>query len=61
MSLILALIIITALAFAVLVVAFPVTRSPLWDILPAYTLHTLGFILVVLSLVGAIGWISGLM
>lgn len=61
MSLIFTLIIITTLAFVALVVAFPVTHSPLWDFIFIHTLHALGFIIVVLGLVGAIGLISGLL
>lgn len=61
MSLISTLITIAVLAFMALIVAFPVTRSPLWDSVFIYTLHILGFSIVVLGLVGAIGLISGLL
>lgn len=61
MSLIFTLIIIAALAFVALIVAFPVTHSPMWDAIFIHTLHALGFILVVLGLIGAIGLISGLL
>lgn len=61
MSLIFTLIAIAVFAFVVLIVAFPVTRSPLWDAIFIYTLHALGFVIVVLGLIGAIGLISGLL
>ena len=61
MSLIFTLIIIATFAFITLIVAFPVTRSPLWDSVFIHTLYALGFIIVVLGLVGAIGLISGLL
>ena len=61
MSLILTLITIAAVAFIVLMIVFPVTRSPLWDAIFIHTLHFLGFVVVVLGLVGAIGRISGLL
>lgn len=61
MSLIFTLITIAAFAFIVLIVAFPATRSPLWDAVFIHTLHALGFIIVVLGLTGAIGSISGLL
>ena len=61
MSLIFTLITIAALAFIALIVAFPVTHSPLWDAIFIHTLHALGFIIVVLGLTGAIGLISGLL
>lgn len=61
MSPILALIIVAALAFVTLIVAFPATRSPLWDAVFIYTLHILGLALVVTGLVGAIGSVSGLL
>ena len=61
MSLIFMFIIIAVFAFIALIVAFPVTRSPLWDSIFIHTLHVLGFIVVVLGLVGAIGLISGLL
>ena len=61
MSLIFTLITIAALAFVALIVAFPVTRSPLWDAILVYTLHALGFIIVVLGLIGALGSVSGLL
>ena len=61
MSLIFTLITIAALAFVALIVASPVTHSPMWDAIFIYTLHALGFIIVVLGLTGAIGLISGLL
>lgn len=61
MSLIFTLITIAALAFIALIAAFPVTRSPLWDAILIYTLHALGFSIVVLGSIGAIGLISGLL
>ena len=61
MSLIFTLITIAALAFVTLIVAFPVTHSSVWDAIFIHTLHAIGFIIVVLGLVGAIGLISGLL
>ena len=61
MSLIFTLITITTFAFIALIVAFPATQSPLWDAIFIHTLHALGFIIVVLGLVGAVGLISGLL
>lgn len=61
MSLIFIIITVVTLVFIALIVAFPVTRSPLWDSIFIHTLHALGFIIVVLGLVGAIGSISGLL
>lgn len=61
MSLIFTLITIAAFASIALIVAFPVTNSPLWDSIFIYTLHILCFIIVVLGLVGGIGLISGLL
>lgn len=61
MTLIFTLITITTFAFMALVVAFPVTRSSRWDSILIHTLHFLGFIIVVLGLVGAVGLISGLL
>ena len=61
MSLILTLITIAALVFVALIAAFPVTHSPLWDAIFVHTLHALGFIIVVLGLIGALGLISGLL
>lgn len=61
MSLIFILITVAAFAFIALIVAFPVTRSPLWDAVFIHTLHALGFIVVSLGLVGAVGLISGLL
>ena len=61
MSLIFTLITIAAFAFIALTIAFPVTHSPLWDAIFIHTLHALGFIVVVLGLVGAIGLTSGLL
>ena len=61
MSLILTFITIAALAFVALIAAFPVTRSPLWDAILVHTLHALGFTILVLVLIGALGLISGLL
>lgn len=61
MSLIFTLITIAVFAFVVLIVAFPVTRSPLWDAIFIHTLYALGFVIVVLGLIGAICSISGLL
>jgi hypothetical protein len=61
MSLIFTLITVAALTFIALIVAFPATRSPLWDAIFIHTLHALGFIIVVLGLIGALGLISGLL
>lgn len=61
MSLIFTLITIATLASIALIVAFPATRSPLWDSIFIHTLYALCFIVVVLGLVGAIGSISGLL
>lgn len=61
MSLIFTLITIAVVAFIALMIVFPATRSPLWDAIFIHTLHSLGFIIVVLGLVGAIGLISGLL
>lgn len=55
------IIIIMVVAFTALVVAFPVTRSPLWDAVFIHTLHALGACIVVLGLVQAIGSMSGLL
>lgn len=61
MSLIFTLITIAVFAFVALIVASPVTHSPLWDGIFIYTLYALGLIIVVLGLVGAAGSISGLL
>ena len=61
MGLFLTLFAIVALFFIVLIIAFPVTNSPLWDSIFIHTLHILGFLVVVLGLVGAVGAISGLL
>lgn len=61
MTVIFTLIAISTLAFIALIVAFPVTRSPLWDAVFIWTLHVLGAIIVVMVLTGAIGLISGLL
>ena len=61
MSLIFTLITIAALAFVTLIVAFPVTHSPMWDAISIHTLHALGFIIVVLGLIGALGSVSSLL
>lgn len=61
MTAIFTLITISTLAFIVLIVAFPVTRSPLWDGVFIWALHVLGVIIVVSGLTGAIGLISGLL
>lgn len=61
MVLIFTLITIASFAFIALIVAFPVTCSPLWDAIFVYTLYALGFVIVGLGLIGAIGLISGLL
>lgn len=61
MSLVFTLMAIAAIAFIVLIVAFPVTQSPWWDQFFVYTLYVLGGSIVVLGVVGTIGSISGLL
>lgn len=61
MTLIFTLIAIAMFAFMVLVAAYPLTRSPLWDALLTHALYALGVIVVILGVVGFIGAVSGLL
>lgn len=61
MTLIFTLIAIAVSAFMVLIAAFPLTRSPLWDAICTHSLYALGVIIVTLGVVGFIGAISGLL
>lgn len=61
MTLILTLVAIAMFAFIALIVAFPLTQSPLWDALLTCSLYVLGAATVVLGAVGLIGAASGLL
>ena len=61
MTLIITLIATAMFAFMALIVAFPLTRSQLWDAIFTYSLYVLGVIIAVLGVVGSIGAVSGLL
>ncbi len=61
MTLVFTLIIIMAIAFVVATVAFPFASSPLWDAVLTYGLYILGIAIMVFAVIGAVGFISGLL
>lgn len=61
MMLIFTLIAIAIFAFMALIVAFPLTQSPLCDAICTHSLYALGIIIAVLGVVGSVGAVSGLL
>lgn len=61
MTLIFTLIGIAMFAFMVLIAAFPLTASPLWDAVLTNSLYVLGIIIVVLGVIAMLGAVSGLL
>lgn len=61
MTLIFALTIIVAVAFVVSTVVYPFVSSPLWEAVLVYSLYIFGNAILVFGVVGAVGFISGLL